>query len=111
MFIIPNECIVATFLHPNYRQLRGATPTQITDCYQKCRSSFLPADPSANVDEDEDEYSAGTTDEPQPKKAKLLMTKLMDKQSNKKKQLSDAIDQYINLPLEPAEVYTNPLEF
>ena len=54
MFIIQNDYVVATFLHPNYRQLRGATSTQITDCYHACRSSLLPTDISEDTEVNDD---------------------------------------------------------
>ena len=71
MFIIQNDYVVATFLHPNYRQLRGATPTQITDCYYTCCSSLLPTDMSEDTEVNDDTMETEITNESTPKPPKL----------------------------------------
>ena len=40
MFLLESDHVLAAFLNPNYKQLRGATPTQIADCYHRCRLFF-----------------------------------------------------------------------
>ena len=37
MFIMKEEYIIGAFLHPDYKQLRGASSSQIADCYATCR--------------------------------------------------------------------------
>jgi hypothetical protein len=48
MFTMEDDYIMAAFLHPNYKQLRGVTSSQITDCHSTCRLFLLP-DPSPSV--------------------------------------------------------------
>ncbi|CAF1533718.1 unnamed protein product [Adineta ricciae] len=111
MFIIENDYVVATFLHPNYRQLRGATPTQVSDCFQTCRAAILPVDRSEDMEVDEGRMDIDICNEPRSKRRKLLMTSLMDKNTINKKRSSDEVDQYSKLQLDMDCVYTDPLDF
>jgi hypothetical protein len=110
MFVIENAYVMATFLHPNYKQLRGATPSQIADCYRTCRSAMLPVETSDDVRNDEDSDAEGDP-EPRPKRAKVLMTSLMDKNITHRKHTSDEVDHYIKLQLDENTQYPDPLVF
>jgi hypothetical protein len=111
MFLLEGDHIVAAFLHPNYKQLRGATTNQIADCYHLCRCVLLPADPMEVEENNEEATVTDSIAEPRSKRPKLLITSLMDKNVPEKKRPSDEIDRYINLQLDPNVTYTNPLEF
>ena len=111
MFTIENEYIVATFLHPNYEQLLGATSIQIVDCYHICCSSMLPVETSKDLENDADSVDTEIVNEPKPKRAKLLMTTLMDKNVSNKQLAVDKVDQYIKLQVDVNSLYTDPLKF
>jgi hypothetical protein len=102
MFTIEDDHIRASFLHPNYKQLRGATKMQILSCHEYCQGFVLPAtmdDDPVTADED--------THEPPAKKLKF-MSKLMDKKQTTTEPIGE-IDRYIALTVE--EQYKNPLSF
>ncbi|CAF4802094.1 unnamed protein product [Rotaria socialis] len=42
MFNLEDDHIRASYLHPNYKQLREATKTQIKSCHVYCRGLVLP---------------------------------------------------------------------
>ncbi|CAF1155583.1 unnamed protein product [Rotaria sordida] len=102
MFNMNEDYIIGAFLHPNYKQLRGANSTQISDCYTTCRLFIGPC--SSSTETNERIY------EPQEKKAKIFMSMLMDKQK-KQQSTSDEVDRYISLVLDEDEQYENPLDF
>ena len=102
---------MATFLHPNYKQLGCATPAQISECHRKCRASMSPANPSEDVENDEDCLDIETNYEPKSKRPKLLMTFLMDKVVDNKRCSSDEVDEYLKLQLDVDCHYINPLTF
>ena len=104
MFTIEDDHIRASFLHPNYKQLRGATKMQILSCHAYYQDFVLPAttstdDDSVRIDED--------TCEPPAKKLKF-MSQLMDKKETTTEPIGE-IDRYIALTVE--EEYTDPLSF
>lgn len=74
MFNMEEDYIIGTFLHPNYKQLRGASNTQITDCYSTCRQLIHHEQPTNDIVEEI--YELPT------KKTKPCMSTLMDKQKN-----------------------------
>ncbi|CAF3010358.1 unnamed protein product [Rotaria sp. Silwood2] len=102
MFNMDEDYIIGAFLHPNYKQLRGASSTQIADCYTACRLFIGPCQSSTETNE--------IIYEPQEKKAKIFMSTLMDKQK-KQQSTSDEVDRYISLVLDEGEQYENPLDF
>ncbi|CAF3298386.1 unnamed protein product [Rotaria sp. Silwood2] len=102
MFNMDEDYIIGAFLHPNYQQLRGASSTQIADCYTACRLFIGPCQSSTETNE--------IIYEPQEKKAKIFMSTLMDKQK-KQQSTSDEVDRYISLVLDEGEQYENPLDF
>ncbi|CAF4914765.1 unnamed protein product [Rotaria sp. Silwood1] len=102
MFNMGEDYIIGAFLHPNYKQLRGASSTQIADCYTTCRLLIGPYQSSTETNE--------IIYEPQEKKAKIFMSTLMDKQK-KQQSTSDEVDRYISLVLDEGEQYENPLDF
>ncbi|CAF1549482.1 unnamed protein product, partial [Didymodactylos carnosus] len=102
MFNMNDEYIMAAFLHPNYKQLRHATPAQITDCYETCRL-FAPS----NVTSQNEEVL-----EPLDKKQKIFLATLMDRKITKKKdKVKDEVQQYIEMKLTDDQQYLNPLSF
>jgi hypothetical protein len=105
MFTMEDDYIMAAFLHPNYKQLRGATNSQITDCHSTCRLFLVPASPHSEIIEEEERY------EPPSKKIKSFMSSLMDKKNNRNDSDIDEVDQYVELQVEESEQYTNPLSF
>jgi hypothetical protein len=96
------DYIIGTFLHPNYKQLHGASNTQITDCRPTCRQLIHHEQPTNDIVEE--------IYEPPTKKTKPCMSTLMGKQKNDESG-SDEIDRYINLKLDEHEQYNNPLGF
>ncbi|CAF3458169.1 unnamed protein product, partial [Rotaria sp. Silwood2] len=42
------DYIIGAFLHPNYKQLIGASSTQIADCYTTCRLLTMAATKALN---------------------------------------------------------------
>ena len=105
MFTMEEEYIVSAYLHPNFKQLRGATHSQIANCYAACRITIVPhASPSAAPSEEEDEQTN--------KNGKRLMTTLMDKKKKKRKLSSaDEVDRYNELLIEDGAHFQNPLDF
>ncbi|CAF4379067.1 unnamed protein product, partial [Rotaria magnacalcarata] len=103
MFIMGEEYIMAAFLHPNYKQLRGAISSQVAECYTTSRQSIVHDQSSAEIILDN--Y------EPQAKKAKIFMSTLMDKQRQQNGNGQDEVDRYISLILGEDEQYSNPLDF
>lgn len=98
---------MGTFLHPNYKQLRHATPIQIIDCHSLCRPSLTTGSTKTTT------ANTITTSEPSTKKQKLFLESLMDEispsivpQTNK-----DEVDLYIEFQLKDNETYSNPLVF
>ncbi|CAF1643734.1 unnamed protein product, partial [Rotaria magnacalcarata] len=103
MFILEDDHIRASFLHPNYKKLRGATKTQIKSCHGYYRDLVLPAtmgDDLVRSDKD--------TCEPPSKKNKFML-QLMEKNETVKEPCMSEIDCYNALTVE--EEYTNPLSF
>jgi len=98
-----DDYIIGAFLHPNYKQLRGATDSQVADCYRTCRHFIEAHQPS--IDVIEEDY------EPPTKKTKVFMSMLMDKQQKEQETGSDELDKYIRLTLDEKEQYENPMEF
>ena len=105
MFTMEDDYITAAFLHPNYKQLRGATNTQIAECHSTCRL-FLVADSANSVGEEQQESY-----EPPNKKSKSFMSSLMDKHSHRKSSNADEVDRYIDLKIEDNDQYSDPLMF
>jgi hypothetical protein len=105
MFTMEDDYIMASFLHPNYKQLRGATNSQINDCHSTCRLFLVPASPYPEIVEADENY------EPPSKKIKSFMSSLMDKKTNRMDSNIDEVDQYIELQVGDNEQYTNPLVF
>ena len=103
MFNMDEDYIMGAFLHPNYKQLRGAASSQIADCYATCRL-FVRTD-KTDVDIVEENY------EPPTKRPKVFMSTLMDKQQQQRQCSTDEIDRYIALTLDEQDEYTNPLDF
>ncbi|CAF5040187.1 unnamed protein product, partial [Rotaria magnacalcarata] len=103
MFIMEEEYIMAAFLHPNYKQLRGASSSQVVECYATSHQSIVHDQSSAEIILDN--Y------EPQAKKAKIFMSTLMDKQRQQNGNGQDEVDRYISLTLGEDEQYSNPLYF
>ncbi|CAF3027300.1 unnamed protein product, partial [Rotaria sp. Silwood2] len=102
MFTMEDDYIRASFLHPNYKQLRGATKEQIESCYNFCRDFILPSNTmNDSIRTDENII------QPSAKKLKF-MTQLMDKKETAPAS-ADEIDHYIALTVE--EEYTDPLVF
>ncbi|CAF3536064.1 unnamed protein product [Rotaria sp. Silwood1] len=102
MFTMEDDYIRASFLHPNYKQLRGATKEQIESCYNFCRDFILPSNTmNDSIRTDENII------QPPAKKLKF-MTQLMDKKETAPAS-ADEIDHYIALTVE--EEYTDPLVF
>ena len=99
------DYIIAAFLHPNYKQLRGATHLQMANCYAACRISLLTnTSPLAAPSEEEDDQTN--------RNGKRLMATLMDKKKKKRKLSSaDEVDRYNELLLEDGDQYQNPLDF
>lgn len=102
MLTIEEDYVIGAFLHPNYKQLRGANSSQMTECHEGCRQ-FIQHDSS--VDQLVEEIH-----EPPTKKTKIFMSTLMDQQK-KQKNKSDEVDRYINLTLGDEEQYSDPLDF
>jgi hypothetical protein len=48
------DYIVAAFLYPNYKQLRGATHSQMANYYAACRISLLPNASSLSAPSEEE---------------------------------------------------------
>jgi hypothetical protein len=102
MFTIEDDHIRASFLHPNYKQLRGATKMQIRSCHAYYENSVLPAamdDDPVRIEED--------TCEPPAKKLKL-MSQLVDKKKTSTESIGE-VDRYISIIIK--EEYTDPLVF
>lgn len=104
MFTMENEYVLAAFLHPNYKQLRGATDSQAASCHAFCRSSVTPQSSHGEpVAQDDDEQINGG--------GKRLIVQLMDKKKKKKNTTSsDEIEQYIEFSLDNQQ-YQNPMIF
>ncbi|CAF3950911.1 unnamed protein product [Rotaria sp. Silwood1] len=102
MFTIEDDHIRASFLHPNYKQLRGATKAQIESCHAHCRNFILPANTTNDSMRTDEKIT-----EPPSKKLKF-MAQLMDKKETMRES-ADEIDCYIALTVE--EEYTDPLVF
>ena len=100
-----DDYIIATFLHPNYKQLRGATSSQNANCHATCRRFLFPDSSSAAIVEEDEDY------EPPMKKSKPFMTLLMDKRNNRENSSLDEVDKYIEMQVEDNEVHTDPLSF
>lgn len=105
MFAMEDEYIIATFLHPNYKQLRGATKAQIADCHTTCRLFLTPDSSDSPIIEENETY------EPPSKKVKSFMCSLMDTRKNRADSQIDEVDQYIEMYVEDSEQYVNPLSF
>jgi hypothetical protein len=54
LFTMEEDYIVAAFLHPNYKQLRGAIHSQMANCYAACRISLLPNASSLSAPSEEE---------------------------------------------------------
>ncbi|CAF3360743.1 unnamed protein product, partial [Rotaria socialis] len=93
----------ASFLHWNYKQLRGATKTQIESCHAYCRGLVLP-----DTTGDDPVISGKDICEPSSKKSKFML-QLMDKNETVKEPGMSEIDRCNSLTVE--EEYTNPLTF
>ncbi|CAF2124150.1 unnamed protein product [Rotaria magnacalcarata] len=102
-FNLEDDHIRASFLHPNYKQLRGATKTQIKSCHAYCRILVLP-----DTTGDDPVISDKDISEPPSKKSKFML-QLMDKNETVKEPGINEIDRYNALTVE--EEYTNPLTF
>jgi hypothetical protein len=98
-----DDYIVGAFLHPNYKQLKGANSSQIADCHSTCRL-FVQADQSS-LDIIEENF------EPPIKKTKIFMSTLMDNQKKQQHIGNDEVDRYVSLVLDEHERYENPLDF
>ncbi|CAF3042371.1 unnamed protein product [Rotaria socialis] len=103
MFKLEDDHIRASFLHPNYKQWRGATKTQIKSCHAYCRGLVLP-----DTTGDDPVISDKDVCEPPSKKSKFML-QLMDKNEIVKEPGMNEIDRYNALTVE--EEYTNPLTF
>ncbi|CAM4985617.1 unnamed protein product [Rotaria socialis] len=103
MFKLEDDHIRASFLHPNYKQLRGATKTQIKSCHAYCRGLVLP-----DTTGDDPVMSDKDVCEPPSKKSKFML-QLIDKNEIVKEPGMNEIDRYNALMVE--EEYTNPLTF
>jgi hypothetical protein len=104
MFTIEEDYIVAAFLHPNYKQLRGATHSQMANCYTACRISLVPNTSSLLAPSEEE-------DEQTNKNGKRLMVTLMDKTKKRKLSSTDEVDRYNELLIEDGDQFQNPLDF
>lgn len=105
MLMMEDDYIVATFLHPNYKQLNGATLAQMSNCHAACRRYLLPSSSSPTIVDDDEVY------EPPVKKSKNFITSLMDKANDRQQSSVDEVDKYIQLRLRNGEQYTDPLAF
>ncbi len=105
MFTMEDDYIMATFLHPNYKQLHGATSSQIADCHSTCRLFLLPGSSPPVVVEEDEGY------EPPTKKSKSFMSSLMDKRNSRQNSSVDEVDRYIAMQIEDNEEYVDPLSF
>jgi hypothetical protein len=76
MFTMEDDYIMAGFLHPNYKSLRGATSSQIADCHSTCRLFLFPDASSPVIVEEDKAY------EPPARKSKSFMVLLMDKRNS-----------------------------
>ncbi|CAF4914167.1 unnamed protein product [Rotaria socialis] len=103
MFKLEDDHIRASFLHPNYKQWRGATKTQIKSCHAYCRGLVLP-----DTTGDDPVINDKDVCEPPSKKSKFML-QLMDKNEIVKEPGMNEIDRYNALTVE--EEYTNPLTF
>jgi hypothetical protein len=92
-----DDYIMVAFLHPSYKQLSGATSSQIADCHSICHLFLLP-DPSPAAIFVEDECY-----EPPMKKIKYFMTSLMDKRNNEKNSPLNEANKYISMQIEDNE--------
>ena len=97
------DYIMGTFLHPNYKQLRGASSSQVVDCYSTCRLYFRPD--QTDIDIIQHNY------EPPTKKNTIFMATLMDKQNKQQQSGCDEIDRYVALTLDEQEQYDDPMVF
>jgi hypothetical protein len=105
MFNMEEDYIMGAFLHPNYKQLRGASSVQVDECHSTCRIFVRPDQSSADlVIED---YA------PPLKKTKVFMSTLMDQKKGVQQQQNgiDELDRYIALSLTEEEQYEDPLIF
>jgi hypothetical protein len=98
------DYILAAFLHPNYKQLRGATHSQMANCYTACRISLLPNASSLSAPSEEE-------DEQTNKNGKRLMVALMDKSKKRNLSSTDEFDPYNELLIEDGDQFQNPLDF
>ena len=105
MFTMEDDYVMAAFLHPNYKQLRGATNSQIADCHSTCRLFLRPDSSSPVIIEGEEDY------EPPTKKSKHFMTSLMDKRNNRENSSIDEVDRYIEMQIDDNDEYDDPLSF
>ena len=102
-----DDYIIATFLHPNYKQLLGATSSQIANCHASCCRFLFPNSSPATIVEKDEHYEY----EPPLKKNKPFMTLLMEKGNNKENSSLNEVNKCIEVPVEDNIVYTNPLSF
>ncbi|CAF4456427.1 unnamed protein product [Rotaria sp. Silwood2] len=106
MFQIEDLHVMGTFLHPNYKQLKYATPNQIINCHNSCRSKISTSSTTSISDDHSSTY------EPLSKKPKRFLELLMDDLTPPAiPKNNDEVDAYINFQLKDDEVYENPLLF
>ena len=105
MFTMEEDYVVAAFLHLNYKQLRGATHSQLSNCHASCRMSLFPGSSLTGVPSE-------VEDEQLHKNGKHLMTALMDKSKKKKKvSPSDDFDRYNQFHVDDNDQFPNSLDF
>jgi hypothetical protein len=105
MFTMEEDYVLAAFLHPNYKQLRGATHSQIAICHASCRMSLISSSSPVGT-------PSGEEDEQPNKNGKRLMMALMDKSKKRRKvSSSDEVDRYNELYIDDNDQFQNPLNF
>jgi len=111
MFVMEDEYILASFLHPKFKRLLPATPAQKTECYRACRA-WLPKGVTTTT------TSTTTTvndeNEPPRKKQKSFLEQLMDDEEARVRSTrpgKDEVDLYIEFKVDKDKNYSNPLVF
>ncbi|CAF3151996.1 unnamed protein product [Rotaria sp. Silwood2] len=100
-----DDYILASFLHPKFKQLIAATAAQKAECYRACRVS-MPKTTGMTTTDDENE--------PIRKKPKKFLEQLMDSEIKKTKcteTARDEVDLYIDFKIIEEKDYDNPLSF
>ena len=111
MFVMEDEYILASFLHPKFKRLLPATTAQKTECYRTCRA-WLPKGITTTAS------STTTTvndeNEPPRKKQKNFLEQLMDDEVpyvRATKPGKDEVDIYMEFKVDKDKTYSNPLLF